>query len=371
MVQMDPVSRKMLLMTSDEARDLEKWDIECARKHLDAIKDSVTTHDDLHEFTLMDGERVLNVLDLAGLEEAPGVFDEVTQGCRVVFTNKKRLVFTQAKHSADVGLSKRHCLASLLTCWHDRWSHRTWHAYFATINASEVLQVFVQQKLTTSYQTSTCTCNDILDSLCCSTGGTMHSEKNIDGVTQTLGDHDPGGCVRRWDKTRYLRHALVIRYVDCASNSVRETTAMALPSIPASQLFEMARSIEANITIRTANWMNFKTVPTALNARSFNNSPPPPPLFKRESYKWLMFLLLIVALIFFAVNTTAAVFMLLAVLAALFGAYSGSKEQQNRVRSAGWWIFSTASKTTLGSNGLGLGVYAFFFLRGIPVTDYL
>lgn len=51
-------------------------------------------------------------------------------------------------------------------------------------------------------------------------------------------------------------------YVDCASNSVRETTAMAHPSIPASQLYEMARSIEANITIRTANWMSSKSLPT-------------------------------------------------------------------------------------------------------------
>lgn len=37
------------------------------------------------------------------------------------------------------------------------------------------------------------------------------SEKNIDGVTQTLGDHDPGTCMSRWDKERYMRHALIIR----------------------------------------------------------------------------------------------------------------------------------------------------------------
>ncbi|CBJ28410.1 expressed unknown protein [Ectocarpus siliculosus] len=327
MAQIDPSSRKMLQMTSGVAADLEKWDIECARKHLDAIKDSVTTHDDLHQFTFMKGEKVVNALDLAGLEEAPGVFDEVTQRCRVVFTNKKRLIFTQ------------------------------------------VLQVFVQQKLTTSYQTSTCTFNDILDFLCCPTGGTMYSEKNIHGVTQTLGDHDPGDCMSRWDKTRHMRHALVIRYVDCASNSVKETTAMAHPSIPASQLYEMARSIEANITIRTADWMKCKSLPTALNAGSFNNSPPSPPLFKRKSYKGLMFLLLIVSLIFFAVNPTAAVFMFLSVLAALFGAYSGSKTQQKRVRNAGSWILNAASKRTLGSNGAGAGVYALSFFLGLQNTD--
>ncbi|CAM9547988.1 unnamed protein product [Ectocarpus fasciculatus] len=315
----------------------------------------------------MKGEIVVNVLDLAGLEGAPGVFDEVTQRCRVVFTSKKRLIFTQANHTAEVGLPKMRCLASLLSCFHDRWSRRTWHAYCATINASQVLQVFVQQKLTTSYETSTCTFNDVFDFLCCPTGGTMYSEKNIHGVTQTLGDHDPGECMSRWDKTRYMRHALVIRYVDCASNSVRETTAMAHPSIPASQLYEMARSIEANITIRTAKWMSSKSLPTPLNAGSFNNSPPSQPLFKRKSYKGLMFLLFIVALIFFAIDSTAAVFMLLSVIGALTGAYSGSKqqEQQQRIRDAGLFFFNAASKRTLGSNGVGLGVYALSFLLAI------
>ncbi|CAN0221129.1 unnamed protein product, partial [Hapterophycus canaliculatus] len=126
----------------------------------------------------------------------------------------------------------------------------------------QILQVVVQQTLTTSYQTSTCTFNDVCGVLCCLTGGTMYSEKNMDGATQTLGDHDPGECMSRWDKTRFMRHALVIRYVDCASNSVLQTTAMAHPSTPASQLYEMARSIEANITIRTADWLKHKMLPT-------------------------------------------------------------------------------------------------------------
>lgn len=52
------------------------------------------------------------------------------------------------------------------------------------------------------------------------------------------------------------------RYVDCASNSVLETTAMAHPSTPASQLYEMARLIEANITMRTADWLKHKILPT-------------------------------------------------------------------------------------------------------------
>ena len=50
-------------------------------------------------------------------------------------------------------------------------------------------------------------------------------------------------------------------YVDCASNSVKQTTAFAHPDTPAANLFEMARSIEASITIRTAEWLKNKTVP--------------------------------------------------------------------------------------------------------------
>ncbi|CAN0419191.1 unnamed protein product, partial [Ectocarpus fasciculatus] len=192
--------------------DLEDWDVECARKHLDAIKDSAQTLDELHHSSLMEGERAVNVLELAGVEDAPGLYDDVTQQCRVVFTNKKRLVFTQANHSAKVGLPEMRGLASLMTCFHDRWSRREWTSYYASINASEVLQVFVQQTLTTSYQTSTCSFNDsLLDVLCCPTGGTLRSKKNINEVTQTLGDHDPGNCMTRWDKTRFMRHALVIR----------------------------------------------------------------------------------------------------------------------------------------------------------------
>lgn len=50
-----------------------------------------------------------------------------------------------------------------------------------------------------------------VDLIFCPTGGTMYSEKDIYGMTQTLGDHDQGGLLSRWDKTRFMRHALVIR----------------------------------------------------------------------------------------------------------------------------------------------------------------
>ena len=39
----------------------------------------------------------------------------------------------------------------------------------------------------------------------------MKSGKDVDEATQTLGDYDQGTCSGRWDKTRYMRHALVIR----------------------------------------------------------------------------------------------------------------------------------------------------------------
>lgn len=51
-------------------------------------------------------------------------------------------------------------------------------------------------------------------------------------------------------------------YVDCASNSVVQTTAMAHPATPASDLYEMAALIEANITMTMEEWIRHKTLPT-------------------------------------------------------------------------------------------------------------
>lgn len=94
---MDLESHKQLNLTAGKGSDLKNFDLDCARKHLEAIKDSVTTHEQLYGFTLMDGEVPVQVLDLAGLENAPGLYDEVTQQCRVVFTSERRLVFTQVR----------------------------------------------------------------------------------------------------------------------------------------------------------------------------------------------------------------------------------------------------------------------------------
>eukprot|EP00903_Cladosiphon_okamuranus_P017480 g16100.t1 len=365
---MDATSRTLLQMTSGVADTLQEWDEECARKHLGAVKHSVATHKDLHDFTLMDDERPVNELELAGVEQPPGLglTGVLTQQCRVVFTNKNRLVFTQANHTAEIGLPKMRFPLSLLTCFHDRWSHRKFNSYYGAINASNILQVFVQQTLTTSYQTSTCTFNDILDLIFCPTGGTMHSAKDIYGVTQTLGDHDQGGLMSRWDKTRFMRHALVIRYVDCARNRVMQTIAYAHPTTPASKLYEMARSIDASVTVGTADWLRHKNRITPFEGE-FENTLPSPPLFQRKSYKGLTFVLLVIALSFLAVDTVAATFMILAVVVALLGSYSSSKAPRSVSNSNAGKILGGISKTLLGTQGGGLGTYviAFFF----AITD--
>lgn len=70
-----------------------------------------------------------------------------------------------------------------------------------------------------------------------------------------------------------------------------------------------------------------------------------------------MFVLLVIALGFIALNATAAVFMILAVLLALGGSYSSMKmSPDTAVRTVGW-----VSKTLLGTQGVGLLVYAIAF----------
>eukprot|EP00752_Nemacystus_decipiens_P013456 g11918.t1 len=358
---MDSESHKQLNLTSAKGSTLQELDLECARKHLEAIKDSVATHEELHGFTLFEDEEAVKVLDLAGLENAPGLLSDVTQQCRVVFTTKRRLVFTQANHSAEVGQTPLPFLAALLTCCHDRWSRRKWVSYYASIDVAEVLQVFVQQTLSTSYQNSHCTCRDCYDSICCPMGGAMFSQKDMDGATQTLGDNDPGNFMRKFDKQRHLRHALVIRYVDLASNAVLQTTAMAHPSTPARELYEMARSIDANITMTMADWLKHKALPTPLVSGPFQNEPPSPPLFHRTSYKALLFVLFAIALGFFALNVTAAVFMSLSVFVALFGSFFSMNRGRNHAARA----VGSISKTLLGTQGAGLVVYAISFAAAV------
>lgn len=59
-----------------------------------------------------------------------------------------------------------------------------------------------------------------------------------------------------------IAHAGHNSYVDLASNAVVQTTAMAHPATPASDLFEMARLISSSITMTMADWLKHKALPT-------------------------------------------------------------------------------------------------------------
>lgn len=71
-----------------------------------------------------------------------------------------------------------------------------------------------------------------------------------------------------------------------------------------------------------------------------------------------MFVLFAIALGFFALNVTAAVFMILAVFLALGGSFSSmnAMSHNNAARAMG-----SVSKTLLGTQGVGLAVYAIAF----------
>lgn len=76
----------------------------------------------------------------------------------------------------------------------------------------QVVDVFVQQTLKTTYMGANCMCADLWDLICCTVGGELESTKDLNGVTQTLADHDQSSPVlKKWDKTRFFRHSLVIR----------------------------------------------------------------------------------------------------------------------------------------------------------------
>lgn len=50
------------------------------------------------------------------------------------------------------------------------------------------------------------------DLFCCAIGGTLNSERDVDGAVMTLGDYDQESWLcKRWDKERHMRHTLVIR----------------------------------------------------------------------------------------------------------------------------------------------------------------
>lgn len=74
---------------------LRGWDESCLEKHLGAIARSIATPEELNDFVLMKDETPLHFLRLAGISDAPGLHDDVAQRCRMTFTNKGRLIYTQ------------------------------------------------------------------------------------------------------------------------------------------------------------------------------------------------------------------------------------------------------------------------------------
>lgn len=83
------------LRTGNFSSSLRLWDESCLEKHLGAIAGSIATPEELARFVLMKDEEPLNLLRLAGISNAPGLNDDVAQRCRMAFTNKGRLIFTQ------------------------------------------------------------------------------------------------------------------------------------------------------------------------------------------------------------------------------------------------------------------------------------
>lgn len=303
------------------ARELQSWDEECLAKHLDAINGSAISLEELQDLCLMNNESVVQVMDLAGVVNAPGLLTDVTQRCRLTLTDKNRLIFTQANHSAEVGVPQMGCCFALVQCCHDRWSTRKWTSFFASINASEVLDVFVQQSLTTSYTASDCNCKTTCESLCCTVGGTLMSQKNMDGMTQTLADHDQrSGCTQKWVKTRYMRHSLVIRYIDTSNNRVEQVIAMADPDVPSTYLYQLARSVNEARTITSKEWLLAKRVPTPGGFGEFSNESPIP-LLKRGSYKAVVAVLLVLGFLFLIGSVVGGIFMILGVLIMLGGSF--------------------------------------------------
>ena len=64
------------------------------------------------------------------------------------------------------------------------------------------------------------------------------------------------------DWTIVRTNSTLRRYLDGASNQVLETVAYAHPETPAANLYEMARSIEHNITTRPIDLLKNQTLPT-------------------------------------------------------------------------------------------------------------
>ncbi|CAM9436152.1 unnamed protein product [Choristocarpus tenellus] len=139
-------------------RELQDWDEKCAKKHITAICDSVISPEEAMEYILQENEGILDTLDLVGIENAPGVHSSISQCCRLTLTSLGRIIFTQGVHTADVVLQEVGLLERIFSCHAGYGSSRKWVSYCGTISSQEVLQVFVQQDLATTYNKSPWSC---------------------------------------------------------------------------------------------------------------------------------------------------------------------------------------------------------------------
>ncbi|CAM9619020.1 unnamed protein product [Choristocarpus tenellus] len=108
---------------------------------------------------------------------------------------------------------------------------------------------------------------------CCGPfGGTLTSFKTIDGMNQTLGDYDQSSpaAMKGWNKERFLRQTLVIRYIDKANDRVEEVSAFIEPNESSKNLYKVAAAIEASKTLTVKDWLAAKSKPTPGAFGAFN-----------------------------------------------------------------------------------------------------
>lgn len=59
------------------------------------------TRTTLQASILCNQERVMEELDLAGIANAPGIRTDITQRCRMILTDRNRIVFSQVRQKEE------------------------------------------------------------------------------------------------------------------------------------------------------------------------------------------------------------------------------------------------------------------------------
>ncbi|CAM9600924.1 unnamed protein product [Phaeothamnion confervicola] len=205
------------------------------------------------------GETTESVVELAGIRSAPGTRTEKSQHCRLVWTSRKRLVFLQAGHSAELGLSASDLCHSICPCPRTVSSMRKFEAYAGVVDASQILEVFVHQVDMTTYVRTIDICCGPICKGDCSFGGVLRSRKTVDELAKTLDFDDLEEGTEQ--KQRVMMHSLIIRYLNVATNSVEETVAVAAPDVDVGSLYQLAADLQAAKTVTVEQWLGLKAYP--------------------------------------------------------------------------------------------------------------